>query len=413
MARRVVVTGLGAVTPCGNDVPTTWAAMREGRSGVGLLTRFDASSFPVRIAAEVKGFDGEGALGRKVVKRLDLFAQYAMVAAMEACADAGVAPSEQGDPRLGVYVGTGIGGLHEIVAGALHFRDQGYRGISPFFIPRALTNLAAGQIAIHYGAQGPSLCVTTACATGNHSIGEAWRAIRADEADVVIAGGSEAAITDVGIAGFMVMKALSKRNADPLTASRPFDRERDGFVMGEGAGIVVLEDLEHALRRNARIYAELVGYALTNDAWHDTAPAPGGAGAVRCMQSALRSAGLTPDAVDYINAHGTSTPQNDSTETQAIKTTFGDHARRVAISSTKSVTGHMLGAAGGIEAVAAVLALDTGILPPTANLTNPDPECDLDYVPLVAREAHPQVALSNAFGFGGTNATLVFRRWEE
>lgn len=413
MARRVVVTGLGAVTPCGNDVPTTWAAMRDGRSGVGLLTRFDASSFPVRIAAEVKGFDGEAALGRKTVKRLDLFAQYAMVAAMEACNDAGVLPSDQGDPRLGVYVGTGIGGLHEIVAGALRFRDEGYKGISPFFIPRALTNLAAGQIAIHYGAQGPSLCVTTACATGNHSIGEAWRAICADEADVVIAGGSEAAITDVGIAGFMVMKALSKRNDDPATASRPFDKERDGFVMGEGAGMVVLEELEHARRRNARIYAELVGYALTNDAWHDTAPAPGGAGAVRCMRSALRSAGLPPEAVDYINAHGTSTPQNDSTETQAIKTTFGEHARRLAISSTKSVTGHMLGAAGGIEAVAAVLALDTGLLPPTANLTTPDPECDLDYVPRVAREAHPQVALSNAFGFGGTNATLVFRRWEE
>lgn len=411
--RRVVVTGLGAVSPCGNDVPTTWGAMVQGRSGVGLLTRFDASSFPVRIAAEVRGFDGDGILGRKMARRVDLFAQYALVAAAEACRHAGLAPSEAGDPRLGVYVGTGIGGLHEIVTGALNFQAQGYKGLSPFFIPRALTNLAGGHIAIQYGAQGPSLCVTTACATGNHSIGEAWRAIRLDEADVVIAGGAEAAITDVGIAGFMVMKALSKRNDDPATASRPFDAERDGFVMGEGAGIVVLEELEHARRRNAPILAEVVGYALTNDAWHDTAPAPGGAGAVRCMRNALASAGLRPEDVQYINAHGTSTPQNDSTETQAIKTAFGEHARKVAVSSTKSVTGHLLGAAGGVEAVASVMALHTGILPPTANLSNPDPECDLDYIAEGARQANPTVALSNAFGFGGTNATLVFRKWEE
>ncbi|MFN7144353.1 MAG: beta-ketoacyl-ACP synthase II, partial [Myxococcota bacterium] len=357
MGRRVVITGLGAVTPCGLDVPSTWAAMCEARSGVGTLTRFDASSFPVRIAAEVEGFDGEALLGRKLAKRLDLFAQYAMVATNEACRHAGITPSSEGDPRAGVYVGTGIGGLQEIVLGASLFNEEGYRGLSPFFIPRALTNLAAGHIAIEYGAQGPSLCVTTACATGNHSIGEAWRAIRYGDADVVIAGGAEAAITPVGIAGFMVMKALSKRNDDPTTACRPFDADRDGFVMGEGAGIVVLEELEHAKARGAKILAELVGYALTNDAYHDTAPAPGGAGAVRCMRLALQSGGVDPTEVDYINAHGTSTPQNDASETQAIKTVFGDHARKLAISSTKGVTGHLLGAAGGVEAVASVLAL--------------------------------------------------------
>lgn len=413
MARRVVITGLGAVTPCGLDVPATWSAMLEARSGVAHLTRFDASSFPVRIGAEVKGFDGEASLGRKLAKRLDLFAQYALVATHEAMRHAGLERSAEGDPRLGVYVGTGIGGLQEIVLGASLYNEQGYRGLSPFFIPRALTNLAAGHIAIEYGAQGPSLCVTTACATGNHSIGEAWRAIRLGEADVVIAGGSEAAITPVGIAGFMVMKALSKRNDDPSTACRPFDADRDGFVMGEGAGIVVLEELEHARARGATILAELVGYALTNDAHHDTAPAPGGAGAVRCMRLALQSGGVGPSEVDYINAHGTSTPHNDSTETEAIRTTFGAHAYELAISSTKGVTGHLLGAAGGVEAVATVLALHTGIVPPTANLVNPDPACDLDYVPRAAREARPRVALSNAFGFGGTNATLVFRRWEE
>ncbi len=413
MTRRVVITGLGAVTPCGADASATWAAMCEARSGVALVSRFDVSALPVRIAAEVKGFDVDALLGRKIARRLDLFAQYALVATNEACAHAGITRSAEGDPRFGVYVGTGIGGLQEIVHGARLFDAEGYRGLSPFFIPRALTNLAGGHIAIQYGAQGPSLCVTTACATGNHSIGEAWRAIRCDDADIVIAGGAEAAITPVGLAGFMVMKALSKRNDDPAMACRPFDARRDGFVMGEGAGIVVLEELEHARRRGAEILAELVGYGLTNDAWHDTAPAPGGAGAVRCMQMALRSAGVDPSEVDYINAHGTSTPQNDSTETQAIKSVFGAHAPRLPISSTKGVTGHMLGAAGGVEAVAAVHALRSGLIPPTANLVNPDPECDLDYVPGSARTTHPRVVLSNAFGFGGTNASLVFRRWEE
>ena len=410
--RRVVITGLGAITPCGNNVPDTWSAMLERRSGVGLVQRFDASAYPVRIAAEVKGFDAEALLGRKQARRMDPFTQYALVAAMEAMRQAGLNRWEQGNPMAGVYVGTGIGGFNEIITGDRLFQKEGYRGLSPFFIPRALTNMACGQIAQHYHAQGPSLCVSTACATGNHSIGEAWRCIRAGDADVILAGGAEAAVNPLGLCGFAVMKALSRRNDDPKTASRPFDKDRDGFVMGEGAAILVLEELAHARARGAVIFAELVGYGLSNDAHHDTAPAPGGAGAVRCMQMALRSAGLQPDQVSYINAHGTSTPYNDASETQAIKTVFGDHARRLAVSSTKSVTGHLLGAAGGVEAVASVLALQTGWLPPTANLTTPDPECDLDYVP-EARKADPEVVLSNAFGFGGANASLIFRRYAD
>lgn len=408
----MVVTGLGAVTPCGNDVPSTWQAMLAGRAGTARVGRWDPAGLPVQIAAEVKGFNPELRVDKKLVRRLDLFAQYAMYAADEALENAGIAASE-GDPRFGVYVGTGIGGLQEIVNGSRLFDEQGWKGLSPFFIPRALTNLAGGQIAIRYGAQGPSLCVTTACATGNHAIGEAWRAIRSDDADVVIAGGCEAAITPVGLSGFMVMRALSKRNDDPTTASRPFDKGRDGFVMGEGAGILVLEELERARARGATIYAEIIGYGLNNDAYHDTAPSPGGAGAARCMQMALRSAKIAPEVVDYINAHGTSTPQNDVSETQAVKTVFGEHARKLWMTSTKGVTGHLLGAAGGVEAVASVLALKQGMVPPTANLVEPDPECDLDYVPLVARERKIQHVVSNSFGFGGVNATLVFRRYDE
>ena len=409
--RRVVITGLGAVTPCGNTAASTWDAMVEARSGVRRVTRFDAAEFPVQIAAEVKGFDASQLIDRKMVKRLDLFAQYAMVAAREAFFHAGLTPFADGNPRFGMFIGTGIGGLNEIVAGAEAFRERGYKGLSPFFIPRALSNLAGGHLAIEMGAQGPSLCVATACATGNHSIGEAFKAIRDDDADLCLAGGAEGAITALGLAGFMVMKALSKRNDDPESASRPFDAERDGFVMGEGAGIVALEELEHAKARGATIYAEIVGYAHSNDAWHETAPPPGGAGAARAMTAALKSARLNIDDIDYVNAHGTSTPINDATETQAIKGVFGEHARRLMVSSTKSVTGHMLGAAGGVEAIASVLALHHGILPPTANLRNPDPACDLDYVPNVARDVQARAALSNAFGFGGTNATLVFKRF--
>lgn len=412
MKRRVVVTGLGAVTPCGNDAASTWAAMRDARSGTARVSKFDASAMPVQIAAEVKDFDAQRRIDKKLIRRLDLFAQYAMYAADEALEHAGYTPREGGDPRFGVYVGTGIGGLQEIVNGSRLFDASGWKGLSPFFIPRALTNLAGGQIAIRYGAQGPSLCVTTACATGNHAIGEAFRAIQYDDADAILAGGCEAAVSPVGLAGFMVMRALSKRNGDAATASRPFDKDRDGFVMGEGAGILLLESLEHAQARGAEILAEITGYALNNDAWHDTAPSPGGAGAARCMAAALKNAGIAPEAIDYINAHGTSTEQNDVTETEAVKSVFGAHARRLTMSSTKGVTGHLLGAAGGVESVATVMALRTGIVPPTANLFEPDPACDLDYVPLTARETRPRTALSNSFGFGGVNAALVFRRFE-
>ncbi len=409
---RVVVTGLGALSPVGNDVSSSWEALVAGRSGIGLITRFDATDWPVRIAGELKGWDPGLTLDRKTLKRLDLFIQYAMAAAHEAVLDAGLDLSAPLGDDAGVYVGSGIGGVGEINDGALLLARDGFKGLSPFFIPKALTNLAAGQIAMRYGARGPSLCISTACATGNHCLGEAWRVLRTGEAGLVIAGGSEAALTPLGLAGFMVMRALSKRNDDPATASRPFDVDRDGFVMGEGAGIVVLETEAHARARGARIYAELVGYALTNDAHHITAPSPGGAGAARCMQLALRSAGLAPESVDYINAHGTSTDANDVTETEAIKAVFGAHAYKLMVSSTKSMTGHLLGAAGGLEAVITAKALQTGIVPPTATLQNPDPQCDLDYVPRVARQAPIGVAMSNAFGFGGTNSTLVFRRWE-
>ncbi len=424
--RRVVVTGLGTVNPCGLDVASTWQSMVEGRSGTGLLTRFDASDLKSRIAGEVKNFDGEARFGRRRARRLGLFMQYAIAAADEALEDAGFAidvgtgKSDSGSisapgmafdaSRFGVYVGTGIGGFPEIAEEAERRLDEGTSRISPLFIPRALNNLASGQLAIRYGAHGPSLCIATACAVGNHSIGEAFHAIRYGRADLVLAGGTEAALTPLGYGGFMTMRALSKNNDDPQHASRPFDRDRDGFVMSEGSGVIVLESLESARARDARIYCEIVGYGATTDAYHVTAPAPGGAGAARCMQVALADARIEPEQVDYINAHGTSTPANDPAETAAIKTAFGDHARQLAVSSTKGVSGHLLGAAGGLEAVAVCKALETGILPPTAHLDTPDPDCDLDYVPREARQSDPQVALSNGFGFGGTNACLVFRR---
>jgi 3-oxoacyl-[acyl-carrier-protein] synthase II len=410
---RVVVTGLGTLNPCGHGVAQTWSAIRAGESGIARITKFEVDDWPVQIAGEVKGWDPLSVLDRRSTKRMDLFMQYAWAASLEAVSDAGLEYNGDGlGDRAGVFVGTGIGGLAEIVKGSVNFEVEGYKGLSPFFVPRALCNLAAGQVAMKLGARGPSLCVATACATGNHSIGEAWRTIRAGDADVIIAGGAEAAILPVGVAGFMVMKALSTRNDDPETASRPFDKDRDGFVMGEGAGVVVLESLAHAQARDARIYCELVGYSLTNDAYHITKPPPGHRGAVRCMRAAIESAGLSPSDVDYINAHGTSTPQNDVHETRAIKTVFGDHARELAVSSTKSMTGHLLGAAGGLEAVLTIMAIKDQVVPPTATLQNPDPECDLDYVPGKARSARVDVALSNAFGFGGTNAALVFRRFE-
>ncbi len=428
--RRVVVTGLGVVGPCGNTTAETWDALVNARSGVGPITRFACEGWPSRIAGEVKGLDGTSVVGKRLVRRLGLFMLYALAAGDQVLADAGFdlaahrrgedddrEPTGDGlawpDPdRFGVYIGSGIGGFPEIVDHANLIAAQGAERLSPFFIPRSLINLATGQAAIRYGARGPSVCVATACAVGNHAIGEAWRTIRDGSADVVLAGGTEAALTPLGYVGFMNMKALSRRNDDPARASRPFDRGRDGFVMSEGSGLVLLEELEHAKRRGARIYCELTGYAATTDAHHVTAPAPGGAGAARCMVAALRSAGIRPDAVDYVNAHGTSTPANDAAECSAIKTVFGDHAYKLAVSSTKGVTGHLLGAAGGVEAVATAMALHTGIVPPTANLEDPDPMCDLDFVPQTARESRPRVAMSNGFGFGGTNAVLVFRKWE-
>ncbi len=420
-ARRVVVTGLGCVGPCGNDVASTWAAMVAARSGVGPVTRFDAAGMASRIAGEVRGFDAVERFGAKAAKRVGTFMQYALAASDEAMKDAGYDTSPVlagGEPgadwpereRLGVYIGSGIGGFPEIVEQAEELFEGGVRTVSPLFIPRSLINLAAGQVAIRYQAQGPSLCVATACAVGNHAIGEAFRAIRDADADVMIAGGTEASITPLGYGGFMNMKALSRRNDEPWRASRPFDRDRDGFVMSEGSGIVVLEEYEHAKRRGARIYCELRGYGLTTDAHHVTAPAPGGVGAARCMRRALQVAGLDPDQVDYVNAHGTSTPANDPAETAAIRHAFGAAADRLMVSSTKGVTGHLLGAAGGIEAVATCLALFHGIVPPTANLETPDPECDLDFVPGAAREVELRAAISNGFGFGGTNAVLAFGR---
>jgi 3-oxoacyl-[acyl-carrier-protein] synthase II len=413
MSRRVVITGLGCVSPCGNDVPNTWDAMLGAKSGLGRITRFSVEGARSTVGGEVKDLDLLSLLGPRVVRRSGLFVQYAMVAADEAMRDAGFEdPSDRPDgERMAVYVGSGIGGLPEIVEGALTFFEEGMRGLSPLFIPRCLINLATGQLAIRYGARGPSLVVSTACAVGNHAIGEAWRLLKWGEADVAIAGGTEASLIEIGFGGFMAMRALSK--GTDSTASRPFDKTRDGFVMSEGAGIVVLEDLDHAVARGARIYCEVVGYALTTDAHHVTAPSPGGDGAARCMRRALELAGVSPDAVGYVNAHGTSTPANDPTETQAIRTVFGAHADAgLAVSSTKGVTGHLLGAAGGLEAVATAMSLHTGWVPPTAHLRTPDPECDLDYVPEGRRRLEPEFAISNGFGFGGTNATLVFRRWE-
>ena len=395
--------------------------MVNARSGIGPLTRFDVTGQACTIAGEVRDFDGGKYLGVRTVRRLGRFMEFAMVAADEAMRDAGYDMANiDGDPTelwpnrddFGVYIASGIGGFPEIVSGHDQVMKEGMKRMSPFHIPRSLINLATGQVAIRFGARGPSLCVATACAAGNHAIGEAYRAIIYGDAEVIAAGGTEAGLSPSGFAGFMNMRALSRRNDDPGGASRPFDRDRDGFVMSEGAGVVILETLEHALARDARIYCEIIGYGATTDAWHITAPAPGGAGAARCMAKALRDGSLTPESIDYINAHGTSTPANDPAETAAIHTVFGAHAYKLAVSSTKGVTGHLLGAAGGIEAIATAMALYTGIVPPTANLDTADPECDLDFVPNEARQLNPKMALSNGFGFGGTNAVLAFKKWE-
>jgi len=408
---RVVVTGLGAVTPVGNSVPEYWQAVCEGRSGVGPITRFDPKRLDSRIAAEVKGFDPLKVIEKKELKKLDLFIQYALAAGVEAVEDAKIDFSQVDPTRAGALVGSGIGGILSILEWHRVILEKGPGRVSPFFIPSLIVNMASGQLSLRYKLKGPNSSVVTACATGNHAIGDAFKIIQRGDADLMVAGGSEAIIDELPIGGFAQMKALSTRNDEPMRASRPFDAARDGFVPGEGAGIVVLENVEHARRRGAHVYAEIVGYGMTADAYHMTAPDPDGDGAMRAMAGALKDGGLRPEDVGYINAHGTSTPYNDKTETLAIKRVFGAHAHRLAVSSTKSMIGHLLGAAGGVEAVVTVLALQQGTLPPTINYETPDPECDLDYVPNVARKVEVDSALSNGFGFGGTNATLAFRRW--
>jgi len=408
--RRVVVTGVGVVSALGTGIEKNWAALTAGRSGIDRITRFDASELPSNIAGEVKDFNAEEYIDKKEIKKMDLFIQYALAAADIAMQDSGFVITEENAERVGVLVGAGLGGLPAIERYHEAMLDGGYKKISPFFIPMLIINLAPGQISIKFGAKGPNLSSVSACATGTHSIGDAFHMIRRGDADAMIAGGCESTITPLGIGGFNVMKALSTRNDDPQGASRPFDKGRDGFVMSEGAGIVILEEYEAAKRRGARIYAEVAGYGLTGDAYHLTAPAPEGEGAARCMKMALKGSGVSADQVDYINAHGTSTPFNDYYETLAIKSALGDHARKVMISSTKSMTGHALGAAGGIEAVFTLLAMERGAVPPTINYQEPDPDCDLDYVPNEARQAKVNVAMSNSLGFGGTNATILFKR---
>ncbi|OGQ94651.1 MAG: beta-ketoacyl-[acyl-carrier-protein] synthase II [Deltaproteobacteria bacterium RIFOXYD12_FULL_57_12] len=409
--RRVVVTGAGLVTPLGTGLEKSWRNLCEGRSGVGLITRFDTSNYDVKIAAEVKDFKSEEFLDQKLARHLELFVQYAMAAAGMALQHSGLVISAQNATRVAVVTGNGIGGLPTIEKYHQVCMERGPRRITPFFIPMVISNMSAGQVSILYGAKGPNLSVTTACAAGTHAVGEAFRLISRGNCDAAITGGSESTVCPLAVGGFNSMKALSKRNDAPQEASRPFDRDRDGFIIAEGAGMLILEELEHAWARNAEIMAEVVGYGLSGDAYHMAAPPEDGDGAARCMQMALDDAGLEPAAIDYINAHGTSTPLNDVCETRAIKTVFKDHARKLAISSTKSMTGHMLGGAGGIEAVFTALTIQRGIIPPTINLVNPDPECDLDYVPNVAREVQVQAAMSNSFGFGGTNAVLVMKRF--
>ncbi len=415
--RRVVVTGTGLITSLGTGTEKNWQALLAGKSGIGPITRFSAEKMDTRFAGEVKDFDPEEFIEKKEARRMDLFCQYAVAATEMAMRESGLPvgsdkPNGYAQERVGVIVGSGIGGLQSLEETHKKALEKGFDRVSPFFIIQMIINMAPGLITMRYGAKGPNWSPVSACSTSAHAIGEAWKSIRIGETDAVIAGGAEAAITPLGISGFSVMKALSTRNDDPQRASRPFDKDRDGFVMGEGAGIVVLEELEHAKKRGANILAELVGYGANSDAHHVTAPAPEGEGAARCMRLALESAGMSPDEVGYINAHGTSTPYNDANETKAIKTVFGEHAKKLMVSSTKSMTGHMLGAAGGAEAVVSVLALARGVVPPTINYTTPDPECDLDYVPNQAREVRVNAAMSNSFGFGGTNAVLLFKRFK-
>ena len=413
MSRRVVVTGVGLVSPLGIGTEANWEALCAGRSGIGPITRFDATLFSARIAGEVKNFDPLQFIDKKDVKKMDVFIHYAIAASQFAMDDAGVKVTKDTAPRVGVIIASGIGGFTTIEREHKALMEGGPRRISPFFIPASIINLAAGQVSIRFGAKGPNSAPCTACSASAHAIGDAYEVIRRNDADVMIAGGSEAAITPMGVGGFAAMRALSTRNDEPERASRPFEKNRDGFVMGEGSGVVILEELEFARRRGAPIYAELVGYGQSADAFHITAPSEDGDGGVRVMQLALQDAGITPAQVDYINAHGTSTPFNDRLETLAIKRLFGEAARTVAISSTKSMTGHLLGAAGGLEAGITSLAIRHQMIPPTINYDTPDPECDLDYVPNTKRAATIEYALSNSFGFGGTNGALLFKRYEE
>ncbi len=407
--KRVVVTGIGAISPVGNSAEESWKSVLAGKSGVGPLTRLDSEQFPVKVAAEVKDFDIEEYIPRKDARKMDRFTHYALAASFMAMKDANLELEGDLALRTGVWIGSGIGGMETHEQQFLTFQEKGYRRVSPFFVPMMIPDMASGQVSIHLGAKGINSCTVTACASGTNSIGDAFEVIRRGDADVMITGGAEAPITTMSVAGFCANTALSL-NPDPATASRPFDADRDGFVIGEGAGILILEEYEHAVARGAKIYAELVGYGSTGDAHHITAPAPGGEGGARAMAQAIEQGGITPNQIDYINAHGTSTPYNDLFETMAAKTVFGEHAYKLAMSSTKSMTGHLLGAAGGLEAIFTVKALQEGILPPTTNYVNADPECDLDYVTEGARKADIEYAMSNSLGFGGHNASLVFKK---
>lgn len=409
--RRVVVTGVGLVTPLGTGTQKTWVNICAGTSGVGLITRFDTSDYAVKIAAEVKDFQAEDFIEKKLAKHLDHFVQYAIAAAKLALADSGAIIDETNCQRVGVITGCGMGGLPTIEQNHLSCLERGPKRISPFFIPMAIPNMPSGHISMQLGAKGPNLALSTACAAGTHAVGEAFRSIVYGSCDMVVTGGSESVICPLGVGGFSAMKALSTRNEAPEQASRPFDKDRDGFIMAEGSGMLIVEELEHALRRGATIYAEITGYGASSDAYHIAAPPEDGEGAARCLRLALQDAGLAPEDIDYINAHGTSTPLNDRCETQAIKAVFGDHARKLAISSTKSMTGHMLGAAGGIEAAFTALSIRDQIAPPTMNLQEASPECDLDYVPNQARKMEIRAAVSNSFGFGGTNGVIVMQRY--
>lgn len=409
--RRVVVTGVGAITPLGNDAATTWQNVIEGKSGVGPLTRINADDFPAKVAAEVKEFEPELFMERKDARKMDRFTQFAVAAASMAVKDADLVINEENAERVGVWIGSGIGGMETFENQFEIFLKRGYRRVSPFFVPMLIPDMAAGQVSIMLGAKGFNSCTVTACATGTNSIGDAFKVIQRGDADAMITGGTEAPITRMSVAGFCANTALST-NPDPNTASRPFDKNRDGFIIGEGAGIVVLEELEHALARGAHIYGEIVGYGATGDAYHITAPAPGGEGGARAMKMALNDAGLKPEEIDYINAHGTSTQYNDKFETMAVKNVFGDHAYKLAMSSTKSMTGHLLGAAGGVEAILSLLALRDSIIPATINYETPDPDCDLDYVINKARPQELNAVMSNSLGFGGHNATIIFKKYQ-